>query len=269
MSISEALKRSVRGFCRKYLCSFSFSAFESRIEEFTFLRPNGGWVDVYKLTFEQMYKSSLEKVAIGEIENLDGEAMLEDFEYTLIRPYVNESSYDINHKPYVGMDRIARLAFLDKLTSEAPSNYVDLYTEKYISGELSIKEMRNRLSDTLGFDQVSGKHYVEIAGYISALENTNKSRSALWRVIHPVKNNSEKKEAENMKRLFIDESVGGEEFYNDAVRAAQETFHGHRRVNENLTQSMILAEREIKRARKMNEVLIESLRSENADAVSM
>ena len=269
MSISEALRKSARGFCQKYMCSFNFNTFESVIEEFTFLRPNGGWVDVYKMTFGQMYKKSLEMAADGAIENLDGEAMLDDFEYTLIRPYVSESRYDINHKPYVGMDRISRLAFLDKLTTEAPSNYVDLYTEKYINGELTIKEMRNRVSGTLGFDQVNRKHYVEIAGYIQALENTNKSRSGVWRAFHPIKNKAEKREAENMKKLFVEEVVGGEKFYNETVMAAHETFHGHRRVNENLTQSMILAEREMKRNRKMNEVLIESLRTENVDAISM
>lgn len=261
MPISEALQKSARSFCGKYVCSFSFNAFESRIEEFTFLRPNGGWVDVYKMVFEQMYKKSLEKVATGVIDDLDGEAMLDDFEYTLIRPYVNESNSDINHKPYVGMDRIARLAFLDKLTTEAPSNYVDLYTEKYKKGELSISQMRSLVNSSLGFDKVKKEHYVEIAGYINALENTNKSRSAIWRAFHPVKNNTEKKEAEKMKKLFIDEAVGGEKCYNESVKAAYETFIGHRRVNENLTQSLMLAEKERDRARKMNDAMMESIRS--------
>lgn len=264
MPISEALKKSACSFCGKYVCSFSFNAFESRIEEFTFLRPNGGWVDVYKLMFEQVYKKSLEKVATGAINDLDGEAMLDDFEYTLIRPYVNESNYDINHKPYVGMDRIARLAFLDKLTSEAPSNYVDLYTEKYKKGELSIEQMGSLASGTFGFDQVKKEHYVEIAGCIIALENTNKSRSAIWRAFHPVKNNTEKKEAEKMKRLFIDGADEGEKCYNESVKAAYETFSGHRRVNANLTQSLMLAEKERDRERKMNNAMVESLRSGSA-----
>ena len=86
------------------------------IEEFTFLRPNNGWLDVYKMMFEKMYKKALEGAALGNADGLDGEAMLDDFEYTLMRPYAKENESEIKHKPYVGMDRIARLEYLDSLT---------------------------------------------------------------------------------------------------------------------------------------------------------
>ena len=109
MPISKALEDSARDFCHKYACRFDFGSFESSVEEFTFLRPNGGWIDVYKMTFRHLYQTALEMVALGTVDSLDGEAMLDDFEYTLIHPYVSETEGGIKHRPYVGMDRITRL----------------------------------------------------------------------------------------------------------------------------------------------------------------
>ena len=86
MSVSQALENSAMAFNTKYACNFNFATFEARVEEFTFLRPNGGWVDVYKTTLDRMYKKSLDGAAMGAVDNLNGEAMLDDFEYTLIRP---------------------------------------------------------------------------------------------------------------------------------------------------------------------------------------
>ena len=91
MSVNQALEKSAKAFNAKYACDFDFKIFESRVEEFIFLRPNGGWIDVYKAVFDRMYKNTLEKAAVGAVHDLDGEAMLDDFEYTLIRPYANEN----------------------------------------------------------------------------------------------------------------------------------------------------------------------------------
>jgi hypothetical protein len=51
MSVSRALEKSAKAFNTKYAYNFDFATFELRIEEFTFLRPNGGWIDVYKTMF--------------------------------------------------------------------------------------------------------------------------------------------------------------------------------------------------------------------------
>ena len=260
MPVSEALKNSAKDFSVKYACNFDFAMFESRVEEFTFLRPNGGWLDVYKMMFDRVYKNTLENAATGALDNLDGEAMLDDFEYTLIRPYVKENESEIKHKPYIGMDRIARLEYLDRLTREAPSNPVELYTEKYKSGELSISQMHRQAVSTLGGNGAERERYIELVGYIQALENANKSRSFVWRALHPFKNNAEKRDAALMKKMFIEEARGGEEFYGEISDAAHETFDGHKKAKANLAQSLICAREEMSRKQKMNDVRRESLR---------
>ena len=259
MAISDSFRKSAKRFCGKYVCFFNMRTFETKLEEFTFLRPNGGWIDFYKSMFELLYRKTLERVAAGDVDDLDSEAMLDDFEYILIRPYVQESPEAINHKPYAGMDRISRLMFLDKLTREAPSNLVDLYTEKYKNGELSISQMRKEANSTLNFDQAGRENYIEIAGYVQAIENVNRERSLAWRVMHPAKYNAEKNEAELMKKRLI-ESFGGEDVYNDVANVARETFRGHLKVNENLAHSMLRAREEIKREKKMNDAIRESFR---------
>ena len=261
MSVSEALENSARAFNMKYSCKFDFATFESRVEEFTFLRPNNGWRDVYKLVFERMYKNALESAAMGKNDNLDGEAMLDDFEYTLIRPYVNESEEEIKHRPYAGMDRIARLEYLDGLTKEAPRNPVELYTEKYKNGELTLKQMKSA-RDVNGTER---EYYVALAGYAEAIETVNQNRSFVWRAFHPFKNSAEKRDSALMKEMLVDDTKGGEAFYKRIVEAAYETFDGHKKANANLVQSMAYAKEEMNRKQKMKDAMRESLHIEGFD----
>lgn len=258
MSVSTALEKSARDFCLKYACNFDFKTFESSVEEFTFLRPVDGWSDVYKTMFERMYMQALEPIAKVRCAELDGEAMLDDFEYTLIRPYVNEGKKEIKHNPYAGMDRVSRIEYLQQLTKRSPSNFVDLYTEKYKNGQLSIKQMRSKLENGVG----NKEYYVEIAGCVQALETVNKSRSRIWRVFHPFKNSSEKRNSEQMKSAFIEHTHSSEEAYSEIAAAAYKTFDGHQIVNANLEQNMLHAREEMSRKQKMNEAIRESLHIE-------
>ena len=257
MPVSETLERSAVDFCSKYSCNFNFHTFEENVEEFTFLRPIGGWIDVYKRVFEKMYMQALEPTAKHGYIGLDGEAMLDDFEFTLIRPYVGERGKDIDHKPYAGMDRVSRIEYLQQITNRSPSNYVDLYSEKYKSGKLSIKQMRSRLEN--------GENYVEILGCVQALENVNKNRSRTWRTFHPFKNLAEKRSSEKMKREFIERTRSSEEAYSKIAAEAYDTFDGHKAANENLEHNMMRAVEEMSRTQKMNEAMRESLRIEDLD----
>lgn len=259
MSVSDALGRSARDFSAKYACHFDFVAFEARVEEFTFLRPIGGWTDVYKTSFEKLYRDTLEKVALGAIEDdLNAEAMLDDFEYMLIRPYANERNTEIKHRPYVGMDRVSRLAYLQLLTDRSPANSVDLYAEKYKNGEISLKQIRSGAAPGQG-DRARD---IEFAGRIQAIEAVNKSRSRIWRVFHPFKNNAEKRSSAQMKRTFIEQVRGGEAFYNETVAASYGIFEGRQRIQEALAHHMRHAREEMNRKQKMSEAIKESLGAE-------
>lgn len=265
MSVSAALERSAKDFCLKYSCDFDFDTFGSRVEEFTFLRPVGGWVDVYKATFDGLYKNTLEKVVVGMTDDdFDAEAMLDDFEYTLIRPYVKEQGEEIKHRPYVGMDdRVTRLEYLDSLTKDVPSNPVALFTEKYKKGTLSIGDMLRQVTSAERSNEKAD--LIEIAGYVQALENVNNSRSVAWRVIHPIKNGAELREAQRMKKILSERVAGDEEAYRDIADEARKPVEGYERLNAGLGQSMARAREDIAMKQKMNNAVRESLHIEGLD----
>ena len=256
MSISKELRRSAKDFCTKYVCSFDFAKFETKVEGYTFLNPNNGWRDVYKLIFDGMYKQALEAAAKNN-GDLDAEAMLDDFEYTLIRPYVNESETAIRHKPYVGMDRVARLEFLEKLTTDAPSTPAALCTEKYRSGMLSIKQMALNVKAPVGSLEDERERSIETASYIYALEDASKCRSLLWKTFHPFKCNAEKRESASMKTALIKE--GGEVAYQEIERAAHRTFETHKKAILMLEVNMKHAQEEKRRHEQMKSAMRESL----------
>lgn len=265
MSVSVALEKSAKDFCFKYSCDFNFSTFESRVEEFTFLRTVDGWNDVYKMAFEQTYKQAFESAMKVSNFNFDTEAMLDDFEYTLIRPYVNECKKDIKHKPYVGMDRISRIDYLTRLAKKAPSNAVEMNVEKYKRGELSIKQMTSDLE----LSGVGKDRLVEVAGYAQTLKIVNNSRSHTWRTLHPFKNSAEKRSSEIIKKTFIEKVQGGEAAYNEALAEACKIFVGYQTINSNLELSMARAKEEASRKQKMDDVMRESIRVENSENTSM
>ena len=257
MAVSVALEQSARAFCEKYTCKFDFTTFESSVEEFSFLSPVNGWSKVYKMMFERMYKQALEVAFKASNVNLNGEEMLDDFEYTLIRPYVNEGEKEIKHNPYVGMDRLSRLDFLCRITRESPKNLVELYAEKYKNRTLTIRQMR---SESLS-ENSERERYIEIAGYVQALDRINQGRSLLWRAVHPFKNRAEKKAVERMKQLLV-EKTDGEKRYDEILASACEPFCGHQRINANLEQCVIHAKEEMSRMQQMNDVMIKSLHAE-------
>lgn len=261
MSVSAALERSAKVFCSKYACSFSFAIFEERIEEFTFLRPIGGWVDVYKATFERMYRQALASFASVRNTHLNGEEMLDDFEYTLIRPYVKEGDKEIQHKPYVGMDRIARLEYLTNLTREAPSNVVELYADNYKRGKLSLRQMLSVFNINGG----ARERYSELTAYVQALESVNQSRSSLWRFLHPFKNNAERRDCARMKTALMQETAGDESFYRGAVAKAYEPFGEHQRVISVLEEGMVRERKEILRKQKMSDAMRASMRFDGVE----
>ena len=265
MPVSPALENSAIAFNKKYACAFNFAAFEARITEFSFLRPNNGWMDAYRAVFDGVYKKALEAVALGTADNLDCEGMLDDFEYTLIKPYVKESEIEIKYKPYAGMERMARLEYLNKLTEEAPSNPVEMYIEKYKKGELTLKQMKSKN----GLNNSERDRQREIAGYVQALENVSKSHSSLWRTLHPFKSNAEKKNAMHMKKTLISRINGGEEAYAELIKESYETFDGYKKVNENLAICTARAREEIDITEKMNDVMRESLRLEEFEREEM
>ena len=259
MSVSEALKQSAEKFNTKYGCDFDFTKFESRVEEFTLLRPNNGWKDVYKVTFERMYAKAFERVALGTENTLNGEAMLDDFEYTLIRPYASQEEKDIKHNAYIGMDRLTRLEYLCGLTEKSPKNLVELYVAKYKSGDITLKQMRDLRKNTVT------ELYIEAVGVVQALKNVNKGRSSIWKAFHPYKNKAEKTEAELMKKSLVKEVAGGEEAYRGLLDAAYEVFDGYQKTNANLGECIARAREEATMNQKMNDAMREAFRIDDLD----
>ena len=140
-----------------------------------------------------------------------------------------------------------------------------LYAKKYKSGELSIKQIRSGLA--LG--EENREHYVEMAGCVQALENVNKGRPLIWRVLHPFKNNAEKRISEQIKRTFFEQTHADEAFFTENAAAAYETFDGHQRVIASLEERMIHAREEMNRNQKMRDAIRESVHVEGFERESL
>ena len=80
---------------------------------------------------------------------------------------------------------------------------VDEVGQKYESREIRIRDMV-RESKELGHLQGQDRENAakKIAGYALALKRVNESHPRWWRIIHPFRNNAEKREAQNFEKLL-------------------------------------------------------------------
>ena len=238
--MSETLKKAQEDFNNIHYCTFDLESFGSRAEGLMFLDPKKGWKDNYKMFFEEIYKYSLKKAEEGYHNEFDGVRMLEDFEAKLISPYYEECIENkgfVNHKPYAGMDRAECFEMLEKIHRESPANPIEFYMDEYISGKTSIRAMRRYVSLALGDDDsvttmdnedfengTEMNDKVKIAAFVKALENVNKSRSFIWKVFHPFRNNAEQRDAALMKQKLINKLGGDPAEFDKAVEEAGKTF---------------------------------------------
>ena len=238
--IPEELKKAQSDFNDRYYCDFDIEEFSSRANGLMFLDPKNGWKDNYIMFFEEMYRKALKKAEEGYLYGFDSVKMLEDFENTLVMPYYEECIENkafVNHRPYAGMERAECFEMLDKIHKESPSNPIEFYMDEYKSGKTSIRAMRRYTSIVLGDDDsviaMNNEDFengtkmndkVKIAAFVTVLENINKSRSFIWKVFHPFRNNADQRDAAMMKQKLINKLGGDPAEFDKAVEEAGKTF---------------------------------------------
>jgi hypothetical protein len=148
----------------------------------------------------------------GERGAADLMDVVKNFEEYLMQPFVNEcktAGEKPYPKPYGGMTRMQRIELVEHMLNTTPKNDVELTERAYLKGQIRLRDIRENVND-MPFAVGKGvdTHQLQrIGAFMLAIENVNKSRPLWWRIIHPFRNNAEKRDAKELRTVL--NSFGG------------------------------------------------------------
>lgn len=220
MSINwNALEARAKEFNDQYRTSFDYSGFYSKLKTFNRLTTDNAADIVYKGTLGTVLKDAMVAACHsrgsakrGERGDVDLMDVVKNFEEYLMQPFVNEcktAGEKPYPKPYGGMTRMQRIELVEHMLNTTPKNDVELTERAYLKGQIRLRDIRENVND-MPFAVGKGvdTHQLQrIGAFMLAIENVNKSRPLWWRIIHPFRNNAEKRDAKELRTVL--NSFGG------------------------------------------------------------
>ena len=219
MSINwKSLSERANEFNNLYKTHFDYSSFYTKITSLGHLDPGNAANIVYKGTLGAVLKDTLivacnrQRSAQKGITAVDLLDVVKNFEEYLMQPFVKEckSAGDKCYpKPYGGMSRMQRIELVEHVLNASPKNDVELTEQAYLKGQIRLRDIRENVNDMpfAAGRGVDAHQLQRIGTFMLAIENVNKSRSFWWRVIHPFRNNAEKRDAKELRTVL--NSFGG------------------------------------------------------------
>lgn len=212
------VEERARKFNEDYGLDFSYQEFEHTVGRHKSLQEglsigNGG-VSVenqfYLSRFGQMHKKALNNYIDGRITKFYNEQMLKDY-IKLMNGYsavYREQHPEEKLQPwYNGLKLINKIN--DENMTSAMWSQTDYAKERYLKGELPLREMR-AYCEQLGRleGQPSREQLAAIASYAQAIKQVQEDHPWYYKFIHPVRNNAEQRDAK-MLADFVKARVGG------------------------------------------------------------
>lgn len=210
----KSLDARAKDFNDRYHTGFSYSNFHSKLKTFERLDSKNAAAIVYKGTLGAVLKDALIIACNTERNSREGEnsavdlmTVVKDFEEYLMKPFVQEcraAKEKPYPKPYGGMNEKQRIELVERVLQVAPKNDVALTEQAYMSGQIRLRDMREAVNDMPFADggALDRTQIQRIATFMLAIENVNKGRTFWWRVIHPIRNNAEQRDAKELRTLL-------------------------------------------------------------------
>lgn len=247
----SSIQKIIDVFNSKHGCNLSLDAYEAKAREYMADSPKVAYDLAYKDIFASIYRQAAVNSVINN-KAFSGKNMLDEFENNIMRGYsiaCKEQGENINLKPYAGMSGVERAEFLKNRLNEFPNNKLAACRELYNNGGITIEDMENYIN-SIGTKEIDRNKAAMMAAFASVLEEANNSRSFIWKVGHPLKNSSEQRVAELMKKalksdrckLSLEQSV-------ELAKEETENMQNERVIN----YSYVMTEKDVERQSRYRE----------------
>ena len=197
------IETASRAFGEKYGVKFSISSYNAKAET---LRDVFGKDALkndanYKKEFMKLFKQAFGNYVEGKTDEFKFEDMLKDFENDIMKPYreyCKEKKIPAP-KAYGGWNSLSYHKDVRNFM-QGISHSRRAYTEqRYVKGEIRIRDMRAYAEQLSTKEVPSAEEIATLQIYATALRNANDSRGFFWKMIHPVRNNAEQREAKSFQ----------------------------------------------------------------------
>lgn len=202
----EKYESRLNSFNNKYKVNFSFESYESQsLKEKNLVAPLKGVKGVsrenlkYRNAFLNIYKECVGNMVDEKLNTFKPEELAQEFEklMTDYRQYCSENGETAPEANGGWMGTENMDAMRDTVNS-IRSPRVNEATERYLSGELRVRDVRSYVRGLAGEDgnhirHLSPEELANVMVYRNAIKNAVESRSFWWKRIHPFKNRAEQK----------------------------------------------------------------------------
>ena len=202
----ENYESRLNSFNNRYNVNFSFESYDSQsLKEKNLVSPLKGVKGIsrenlkYRNAFLNIYKECVQNMVDKKLNTFKPEELVQEFEklMTDYRQYCSENGEtapDVNGG-WMGTENMD--AMRDTVNS-IRSPRVNEATERYLSGELRVRDVRSYVRGLAGEDgshirHLSPEELANVMVYRNAIKNAVDSRPLWWKIIHPFKNNAEQK----------------------------------------------------------------------------
>ena len=207
----DNFKDDVFIFNNKYKLDFSFEEFEKGVLKLKnikrFLgRSKGNSISpddaIYRGTYEKLYKQAINNVIDKKIAPFDYSTLLNDFEDLMkhYRTVCRSTNRTMPSERGAWTKESDVIKSAQKKLNEINENKQASVEERYQKGKLRIRDMRAHAQELADKREDSVEKLSALLNYANALENTNKNRPLWWRAMHLIRNNAEKKYAEQIRQ---------------------------------------------------------------------
>lgn len=211
MSIYDNYQNLITDFNELYGTNFSYEAFEAEVNALRNRNSSGSLAEsaneVYVNTYKKIFKDAVFNAVQGKLHTVafNHDNIARDYE-NMMNKYIEAN---VNAGNFTQMKWIPKSQLLSSLKTEVksyPDNGSDYIAQKYLNGELRIRDMRARTNSLIDhFKTARAVNTVTLAGiwtYADALEKVNKSRPLWWRWLHPFRNSAEKRQAKEIRQFL-------------------------------------------------------------------
>ena len=216
-------------FSEKYGVKFDINAFDAGLKAIGDSKGLGSSRrnNFYKDTFTALYEAAYANYLCGKFETFDFEDMLKDFEGNIMKPYREFCGTDQPTPKEYGSWGSTRVFMKDvrSYLQGVPTSATILAEQRYEKGKMRIRDMRDYATSLNDKTEPTNGEIATLKVYADALKNTNDSRSILWRIVHPIRNAAEKREAKNFQaqvdRLIATSAGDDEQAATDRANAIE------------------------------------------------
>lgn len=198
----EIFRHSVNNFNEKYKVRFSLKDFES-------LAAGGNanknaLNNAYKTVLESLYNQMALNVFTNENTKFFSDDLMKDFEALVMSTYRKDCQNEGEPYPdaYANMNELERYKFIQNAVKKAPKSVVDVIEQRYREGNVSLASMRAKIDYCKNNGRGTIEDFNTAFQNAEAVRRVHSSRSFLWKIFHPIRNNAEKRDIK-----YLEDSV--------------------------------------------------------------